>query len=343
MFDIDTANGQLRTRTGVTLLVDETYTVIVVADDGRDTAPITVSIEATAEPPNNPPVFSEGASATRSVIINARAGTNIGQPFRATDADTGDTVTYSLEGTDAASFRHERLDGPDCCTKAGVTLEDKTYNVTVVAADQKGASGKDCGNDRNRGQGWQCEPVTLEAGGRRNSKGDIDGPRHRNRGQRDVAVGQLAQRFIRLAKHIECHVSYLYSGNYGCGQISTGHGDLHGRRGSGKERRSRHGGRSGTGRRRKGDPVGDDADGRGHCDGYDRRSRRRCKGSHLAMGDLPQRNDGLDNHNCTNLRQIYGHPSERGQLPAGYGELHGLGGPREERECRDGSRSRRRR
>ena len=62
-----------------------------------------------------------------------------------------------------------------------------------------------------------------------------DGPRWRGHGCH-VDVGQLAQRFIRLARHIECHVSYLYSGNYGCGQISTGHGELYGRRGSGKER-----------------------------------------------------------------------------------------------------------
>ena len=53
---------------------------------------------------NNPPVFSDGTSATRSVSATAPAGTNIGAPVRATDADSGDTLTYSLEGRDAASF-----------------------------------------------------------------------------------------------------------------------------------------------------------------------------------------------------------------------------------------------
>ena len=139
LFDIDTASGQLRTKSGVTLIAAETYTVIVVADDGADRTRITVSIEATAAPPNNPPVFAEGTSVTRSVTIDARAGTNIGQPFRATDADTGDTVTYSLEGTDAASFGINGSTG-QMRTKAGVTLESKTYNVTVKAADQKGAN-----------------------------------------------------------------------------------------------------------------------------------------------------------------------------------------------------------
>ena len=136
LFDIDTSNGQLRTRTGVTLLVDETYTVTVIADDGMDTAPIIVSIEATAEPPNNLPVFAPGTSVSRSVIINAPAGTNIGQAFSATDADTGDTVTYSLEGADAASFAINASTG-QMSTKAGVTLTSRTYNVSVVAADQK--------------------------------------------------------------------------------------------------------------------------------------------------------------------------------------------------------------
>ena len=36
---------------------------------------------------NNPPVFSEGASATRSVSASAPAGTSIGLPVAATDAD----------------------------------------------------------------------------------------------------------------------------------------------------------------------------------------------------------------------------------------------------------------
>ena len=76
----------------------------VAADDQTDIARITVTINATAAPPNNPPVFSEGASTTRSVSAGAQAGTSIGLPVTATDADQGDTLTYSLEGQDAASF-----------------------------------------------------------------------------------------------------------------------------------------------------------------------------------------------------------------------------------------------
>ena len=136
-FDIDGTNGQLRTRTGVTLLVGTTYTVTVVADDTKDTTRITVSIEATAAPPNNPPVFRDGASTMRSVNASAPAGTAIGAPVTATDADTGDTVTYSLEGTDAASFDIVPASG-QLRTKSGVTLTRTTYTVTVVADDGKG-------------------------------------------------------------------------------------------------------------------------------------------------------------------------------------------------------------
>ena len=138
-FAINTANGQLLTKSGVTLIADETYTVTVSADDGRDIASITVSIEAVAGPPNNPPVFSEGASATRNVRRNAPAGTAIGSPFTATDADTDDTITYTLEGADAASFDINGSTG-QLTTRSGVTLDRASYTVEVVASDDEVAA-----------------------------------------------------------------------------------------------------------------------------------------------------------------------------------------------------------
>ena len=134
LFDIGETNGQLLTRSGVTLIAAETYTVTVVADDGKDRALITVTIEATAGPPNNPPVFSEGASATRTVARSAAAGMAIGQPVRATDADAGTTLEYTLEGTDAASFDINAANG-QLLTLAGITLDQSTYTVEVVASD----------------------------------------------------------------------------------------------------------------------------------------------------------------------------------------------------------------
>ena len=136
-FDIGETNGQLLTKSGVTLIAATTYTVTVAADDGTDIARITVSINATAAPPNNPPVFSDGASTTRSVSASASAGTSIGLPVAATDADSGDTLTYSLEGTDAASFDINTTNG-QLLTRSGVTLTTgEIYTVTVVASDGK--------------------------------------------------------------------------------------------------------------------------------------------------------------------------------------------------------------
>jgi len=139
-FDIDSTSGQLSTKSGITLIVGTTYTVTVVADDTKDTTRIDVSIEATAAPPNNPPVFSDGASTTRTVRDDATAGRNVGSPVTATDADTGDTITYSLEGTDAASFGIVASSG-QIQTSAALDANTKsTYSVTVRATDNNGGS-----------------------------------------------------------------------------------------------------------------------------------------------------------------------------------------------------------
>ena len=139
-FAINETNGQLLTKSDVTLIAGETYTVTVVADDGKDTDDITVTIEATTAPPNRPPVFSEGASATRSVREDAAPGTSIGGPVSATDPDTGDTVTHSLEGTDAAAFSIVASSG-QIRTQAALDASTKaTYAVTVRATDGRGGS-----------------------------------------------------------------------------------------------------------------------------------------------------------------------------------------------------------
>ena len=84
---------------------------------------------------NNPPVFSDGTSATRSVSASSPTGTPIGEPVAATDADSGDTLTYSLEGRDAASFAINETNG-QLLTKSGVTLiAGETYTVTVAVDD----------------------------------------------------------------------------------------------------------------------------------------------------------------------------------------------------------------
>ena len=138
LFNIVSATGQLQTKAGVNLIANEDYTVIVVADDGTDTARITVTITATAAAPNDPPVFADGASTTRSVADNVAAGSNIGAPVAANDP--GDTLTYTLGGTDAASFNIVSTTG-QLQTRAALDASVKSsYTVTVTATDTAGGS-----------------------------------------------------------------------------------------------------------------------------------------------------------------------------------------------------------
>ncbi len=86
---------------------------------------------------NSAPEFDDGATATRSFPENTPAGRDIGAPVAATDSDAGDTLTYTLGGTDAASFDIVGTSG-QLRTKTGVTYDFETkasYTVTVTVTD----------------------------------------------------------------------------------------------------------------------------------------------------------------------------------------------------------------
>ena len=90
--------------------------------------------------PNTAPVFTDGTSTTRSIAENTAANTNIGTAIAATDADSGDTLTYTLSGTDAASFSIVSTTG-QLQTNAALDYETKTsYSVTVSVSDGNGGS-----------------------------------------------------------------------------------------------------------------------------------------------------------------------------------------------------------
>ena len=87
---------------------------------------------------NVAPEFPSGP-ATRSIAENTAAGTNIGAPVAATDAN-GDTLVYSLEGTDMASFGIVANTG-QLTTLAALDFESKNaYTVVVKATDPAGLS-----------------------------------------------------------------------------------------------------------------------------------------------------------------------------------------------------------
>ena len=147
-FDIVGTSGQLQTKSALDKEDKASYTVTVSVHDGKNaaggsdtTVDDTITVNITVTEANDPPEFS-GTTATREIAENTTAVTNIGDPFTATDDDAGDTHTYSLEGTDAASFDIDDTNG-QIKTKSGETYDFETkdsYSVTVKVVDNKGGT-----------------------------------------------------------------------------------------------------------------------------------------------------------------------------------------------------------
>ncbi len=142
-FTIDTATGQIRTKEPLDYETKNVYSFAVFADDGnggRRVISVTINVtdvDETSE--NNAPSFTDGDSTTRTVAENTASGRNIGTAIAATDADD-DTLTYSLGGTDAASFRINSTSG-QLRTSAALDYETQSsYSVTVSVSDGNGGS-----------------------------------------------------------------------------------------------------------------------------------------------------------------------------------------------------------
>ena len=113
------------------------YQVIALVDGGEATRSARLAVTATA---NQQPAFDDGPSTTRSVDENTASGVNIGDPVAATDTDN-DTLTYSLGGTDAASFTLTTTG--QLRTQAALNYEAKPrYTVTISVRDGKNADGE---------------------------------------------------------------------------------------------------------------------------------------------------------------------------------------------------------
>ena len=147
-FGIDATTGDLKTKAALDYETKNTYTVTVTVSDGSLTDTITVTINVTDVTENSAPVFTEGASTTRTVELPPKPENpedlDIGAPLFATDAD-GDTLRYTLGGADAALFHtyafstylHYTTPGVQLTTRGG-SLYDGTkssYTVTVTASD----------------------------------------------------------------------------------------------------------------------------------------------------------------------------------------------------------------
>ena len=133
-FSIVSTTGQLQTRAPLDYEQKNAYAVIVTVSDGTLTDTISVAINVTDVNENNPPVFAE-ANTTRSIPENTPAGVHIGEAVSAKDADSDDTLAYTLSGTDAAAFAIDQTTG-QLKTKAPLDYETKNaYSVVVMASD----------------------------------------------------------------------------------------------------------------------------------------------------------------------------------------------------------------
>ena len=86
--------------------------------------------------PEQPPVFSDGSAANRSVNENVAPGSDVGRPVRA----TGYRVAYTLAGEDVAAFEIVPATG-QLKTREALDYELKSeYVVTVTATSETGES-----------------------------------------------------------------------------------------------------------------------------------------------------------------------------------------------------------
>ena len=137
-FSIDDTTGQLQTSAALDYETQTSYSVIVsVSDDSGGSDSITVTINITDVNENRAPVFTDGSSTTRAVAENTDSGQNIGTMISATDPNTGDTLTYTLGGADAASFSIDGTTG-QLQTSAALDYETQTsYTVTITVSDSE--------------------------------------------------------------------------------------------------------------------------------------------------------------------------------------------------------------
>ena len=141
-FDIVSTSGQLKTKAHLNYEWKSSYSVTVSVSDGNsgtDSITVTINIENVVE--NRRPIFTEGSTATRSVLGGKPDGRNVGTPVFASDPDSQKALTYSLSGTDAASFTVDSTSG-QLQTSGSLDYNTKpSHTVTITASDDRGGRG----------------------------------------------------------------------------------------------------------------------------------------------------------------------------------------------------------
>ena len=136
---INIGDGAARTYTVAGLIGGQEYFFQVRArnSNGNGTYAMVSATPRAGAFTNAAPVFDAAALAAtaQSVAENTAADMAIGSPYTATDADADDTLTYTLEGTDAASFAIDGTTG-QLRTRAPLDHETKpSHAVTVTVSD----------------------------------------------------------------------------------------------------------------------------------------------------------------------------------------------------------------
>ena len=132
---------ELKASDGNDETADATIMVTITVTDRNEAPSVPMAASgATVTPTNNAPEFPAAEDGARSVAENTAAGEDIGAPVMATDADAGDTLTYTVGGTDMASFDINLATG-QLMTKAALDFETKdSYTVEVMADDGNGGT-----------------------------------------------------------------------------------------------------------------------------------------------------------------------------------------------------------
>ena len=150
-FEID-SEGQIKVKDALDFETTPSFNVTVSVTDGEDDAgnaepdpptiddTIDVTIDVTDV--NEGPTFADDAPTELSVDENTATDTDITDGlYTATDPEDDTPLTYSLAGTDAASFDIDTSNG-QLKTKAALDHEAKdTYNVIIEVTDGKDAAG----------------------------------------------------------------------------------------------------------------------------------------------------------------------------------------------------------
>ena len=135
------SNSDIALTLGALAAGSATITVTAADRTSGDADRLTASqaFTVTVDEPNAPPTFEEDTNPTRSVAENTVSGADVGSPVTASDDDS-DTLSYSLSGTDAGSFRIVGFSG-QIRTFDSLNFEMKNrYSVTVTADDGNGGT-----------------------------------------------------------------------------------------------------------------------------------------------------------------------------------------------------------